>query len=100
MNNEPKEIKLNWTVKEYIGTEVWKVGAENIPITSKDDLKIGDKIHCWPCIMTVRQIEGGTDLVAENDKYMAILEFGGDDRRCWVCGGVINKRCIAKSDNT
>lgn len=96
--SDPKEIKLNWVCKEYIGTEVWKVGAENIPIMNKDDLKVGDQVHCYPTIMTVKQDENG--LFAENDKYMAILEFAKDDRGCWVCGGVINKRALLKTNKS
>jgi len=96
IETEPKEIKLNWKCYEYIGTTVWKVGAEHIALTKEDDIKVGDKIHCYPTIMVVAKDENR--LYAENDKYIAILEFAKDDRKCWVCGGIINKRGIAKGN--
>jgi hypothetical protein len=93
--DEIRPSTVNWTIKEYTGTEVFRFGTE-ITLTNKDDLKIGDEIDCWGCRAMVISLESNLEH-AESDHSLFTLEFDKDDRHCWVCDGVINKRGIARA---
>lgn len=95
--DEPRELKLNWVVKEYIGSEIFRFGSEE-SLTNLEDIKVGDELR-MPTLTgytKAKVIElNGKKGHAEQENYAFILEFDGDDRHCWVCGGMINKRAIA-----
>lgn len=103
--------ELKWTIREYQGTEVFKYLASDhpekgidpakfVPMKAESDLQVGDEIAVPGLVggyhlMTVEKGESG-GLFAKNEKLLAILEFGKDDRNAWVCGGLINTRGLAK----
>jgi hypothetical protein len=100
----------NWTVREVIGTTVFKYNAADhpdhldtsklVPLTQEQDLATGDSILV-PApsggyyFMIVQANEDG-GLIAVNDKLMALLDFGKDDRKAWVCSGIVNLRGLEK----
>lgn len=105
-------------IREYRGTEVFKYLAADhpdqlhreklVPITQKDGLVAGDVVLIPALIgggfflMTVRASENGQltaeaeEIVASADKLLAILRFGEDERKSWVCTGLINTRGLEK----
>lgn len=110
--NQP--VKINFTIREYMGIEVFKYNAEDhpngiakdklVPITSKDGLGVGDVILVPALmggyyLMKVEKDDNGT-LSAQGDKLIAVLEFGKDDRGAWICGGLINTRGLLKLEIT
>lgn len=95
----PRELTLGWVVKEYLGAEIYRPNDTDTPLTSRDDVKLGDEV--WvPVIggyfaMIVKQLDDGR-LYADSDWLSAYLEFGGDDRGSWCSVGVVNKRGLEK----
>jgi hypothetical protein len=90
-------LKLNWTIKEYIGPTVYKKNAPNVALYEQADLKEGDEIICGSWFFTVEKFEDG-ELFGQSEHLAAALEFNQDDRKCWVCGGIVNKRGIARAN--
>jgi hypothetical protein len=90
-------MKLNWTIKEYVGCEIFKQEAPQSSLINEDDLKEGDQIICYSWLLTVKKNEDG-ELYGENKQLYAILDFSKDDRKCWVCGGIINLRGIKNAN--
>lgn len=91
--DKAEPLKLNWIIKEYIGTEIYKFGTEN-PIINKDDLKVGDEVDCWGC---KAKVIGLSYAISESGDTEFMLSFDRDDRHCWVCDGIINMRGITKA---
>lgn len=95
--DEPKQLKLGWKVFEYTGAEIHRVEegkATDQTIKEKDGLHDGMEVEAWNGIWTVR-IDEGKDPYLDAPRTIGTLVFGEDDRECWVCGGLINKRLIA-----
>ncbi len=115
--DEPREA-LRWTCQEYEGVEIhlysgtpplrdddgW-LGLE--PIFVKDAIKVGSKVLVHGFygdlfLMTVEQDEDGNyAAVSEKEDgtrgdLMGLLAFGEDDRKCWVCTGLVNLRGVTK----
>jgi hypothetical protein len=90
-----KRLKLNWTVKEYIGSEVYHKLQPDTSLFNENDLKDGDEIICFSWYFTVKKYTNG-ELYGQNKQLTAILEFAKDDRKCWVCSGIINMRAVKK----
>ena len=42
--------------------------------------------------MTVESVDGKLWLGCEG--WIGTLEFDKDDRHCWICSGMINKKCL------
>jgi hypothetical protein len=74
---------LGWTVREYMGTEVYRVGAPGVPILEEGGLQVGDRVLIANLEMTVGK--GGEGLYAEVGNLYARLAFDEDDRHSWVC---------------
>jgi len=93
--DEPKPIKLGWTVKEYYGETVFKVNAPDAPLKNIDDLKEGDKIIVWgSCVM---EVKNDGKLYGDSKNNMVVLDFDTDDRHCWIATCMINKRGLANA---
>lgn len=95
--DEPKQLKLGWKVYEYTGTEIHRIEdgkATDQTIKEKDGLHDGMKVEAWNGIWTVR-IDEDKNPYLDAPRTIGTLVFGEDDRECWVCGGLINKRLIA-----
>ena len=94
--DEPKQIKLNWKVYEYIGFEITKKGREGI-LTKLEDLKPGDVIS-QPDNLCGAVVEKNADgnLYLKCGRFVVTLHFAEDDRKCWTTGAYINLRAIKK----
>jgi len=113
--DEPK--KIGWTVQEYIGVEVlsaplglsyeevrktanWPEGFKPEPIFERDAISEGSLVIipnlCGGLsVYRGEQMEDGT-LCGRSGDMIAFLEFGEDDRNCWVCGGTGNLAAIQR----
>ncbi len=109
---------IKFQIRELQGTEVFKYLAADhpdhlhreklVPITQKDGLVAGDVVLIPALIgggfflMTVRASEDGQlmaeadQLTASADKLLALLRFGEDERKAWICTGLINTRGLEK----
>jgi hypothetical protein len=90
--NDPKDVKLNWIVKEYIGAEIYKDPITQALLTNKDDIRPGHEIYAYD----IKAIVNDDGESASSQKFLYILEFDTDDRHAWVCTGVCNMRAISK----
>lgn len=112
--------------KEYIGFEIYKITYDmeklslvellddrewpldterklkyHKPITTKEDLKVGDKIifkgnfAAYEWNMGIIE-EENEHLFIQGKRLHGALVFGGDDRKCWVCVGLYNPEAIKK----
>lgn len=106
--DECKSVKLNWTVKEYIGSEVFLFDSDDniikTPLIKLDDLKLGMPI-CVGGLFGYHKLQIKSEIVdnkttvySENGKYAYFLVFDADDRHCWVCSGCANIDSIKKLD--
>lgn len=111
--DDPNRKPLGWVVHEYLGVPIHKHDESRDyerdeegrwkdlePITEEAALRVGDKILVHGLfgelfMMTVQADEYGV-LCGKGDKLLAILEFSKDDRKVWVCGGLVNLRGIEK----
>lgn len=104
----PMNVEL--TPEQLYDDRYWPRDEQGVPlyhkpIKNKEDLKVGDMVICkgnpfdyiWNCGV-VREIHGdsGTISLDEADKMIASMEFGKDDRECWVTGCIINTACLEK----
>jgi hypothetical protein len=102
--------ELRWTIKEYVGVEVKRLptvivqpfNPHDEPNISKlEDLKEGDEVLIgtlfgW-CQAKVTQVDYLFKVGrAESGELLLPLEFGQDDRYCWVCSSAINKKLLDK----
>lgn len=95
--DEGKPLKLNWVVKEYIGCEAYFKSNEYL--YKIDDIKVGDEIFCFDLKMIITSINNDKAF-AENERHISILNFAEDDRKCWVCSGLVNKRGIKNTSKS
>lgn len=96
--NHKKPLRLNFTIQEYMGSEVLK-SRDGGPILSRDGLALGDEIFghdifAWRS-MTVTRLEGDRGY-AEDEWVGVSLEFGKDDRKCWVAVCWINLDAVRR----
>ncbi len=105
------EKTLNFQIREYRGTQIFKYYAADHPqgidteklvsITQKDGLEVGELVLIPGLVgggyhlMKVIKDDYGV-LYAEEDKLLAVLTFGEDERAAWCCTGLINKRGLEK----
>jgi hypothetical protein len=88
------QLKLNWTVREYMGCDVYIEGDQDKkPITTKSGIKVGDRLVAWGYIIVVTELDPPS-AETTSGSTLVILEFDKDDRHCWVAGGMINKRAL------
>lgn len=114
-----KEIK--WKCYEYIGVEVygappglsleevqstanWPEGFELKPILERDAIDEGSVIIIpglfgGICAYRVERMPDG-NLCGMSGKMFAAIEFGEDDRNCWVCVGMGNLAAIQRLELT
>jgi hypothetical protein len=105
--------KLEFFAYDYIGLEVYKYEGQ-IPkspndwktIKTKDELKIGDQVFVPHPIVSdgfwtgvVKAYSDGTLYVEYGDGGLtSTLDFGQDDRNCWVATCFGNTKGLAKAD--
>lgn len=105
IDGEPKHT-IGWMCKEYSGSEVFLVDAENKviqkPLTKQSDLKPGTKVLVTTLVgdyfMTIESDGHKLSAITEGNDTLAILKFDIDDRHCWVSTGAINMRGIKKAN--
>lgn len=99
------EQKLEWTIREYIGSEITKVGLQGAPLLKHDDIKVGDSVLVpsaaqgvyW--LMKVLSINDDT-AIAEDAETVSLLKFAEDDRKAWVSACVCNTRGLSRINFT
>lgn len=107
---------LNFTIREYLGSPVYRWSdvheEDKTPLTGREDLKPGDAILVpaltggyYKAYVTGDHTDaskscGWDTNPGEPQGAMGFLEFGADDRNCWICTGVVNKRGIQKLELT
>lgn len=91
-DENPSEIK--WAVREYLGAPIYKVvNGQVVEEPVREPLRVGDVVSLYGVTAIVRQDEDG-EWYAENTAMVSPLEFGEDDRECWVSGGIISRKAI------
>lgn len=101
--DDPPKSKLNWVIREYIGSEICKSlepGPDGypVPLTRFEDLQEGDEVYTWSGAMkfTVRKSPEDGHLYGDCGRWRVILGFAEDDRKCWVASGFVNLRALKK----
>ena len=96
---DPERAPVGWMCRCYSGAEVFKPVAEDVLLTRREDIQPGDKLIVTTLVgtlvMTATLDEEG-DLQAETEHTLANLEFGEDDRECWISSLAINKHAFEK----
>lgn len=93
--DDPKQLKLGLTMTCYSGVEIHPILDGEVQkeiIKDENGLHEGMKVEAWGGVWTVIFDTNGPYL--DSPRTRGMLEFNQDDRECWVCGGLINKRCI------
>lgn len=85
-----ESIGFNFHVRE--GTEVESLDGEIL--TSRDDIKEGMEVIVTTLVgrMKMRVVKDGSEFRAEVGSTVANLEFGKDDRNCWISTYAMNTR--------
>lgn len=85
------KICLNFEIKEYLGVEVY--GDQELCRLLVMPLSVGDVIYFCGLFdeIIVMKVVDIDPVYAENEHLLAYLDFGKDDRKCWVVDGLINK---------
>jgi hypothetical protein len=104
--DEPKQLKLGWTITEYIGPEVYKWDERDgkpwpFRLSEEESLKAGDKLcFGWEAegwsYEVVEDEYGVLSGISRGGNTSAVLRFDEDERHCWVAMGFINLRSIRK----
>ena len=98
ISSSPAKL-LNFKCYEYSGVELFK----KIHTSPEDREVIGKKLDVGNMVfvpglfddwheMTVESVDG--KLWLGNENWVGTLELDKDDRHCWVCSGMINKKCF------
>lgn len=77
-----------FTVREYLGFEVYKPEALSQPLREVSDIQEGSQIVVNNVLMRVSSEKGAW--VARSGRLAAILMFRNDDRKCWTSVGMVN----------
>lgn len=83
-----------FTVREYVGVEVFKPESLNQPLREASDIQEGSQIVVNNVLMRVVHEKGA--LVAKGGGLSAYLMFSNDDRKCWVSLGMVNVDALTK----
>lgn len=99
--DDPNQKPLGFSVSERLGCNVYRLNEGStsvveVPLTNKDDLVEGMTLGVPALmggyhVMKVKKDEYG-EMHAQDDKLLAVLKFGEDDRHAWICVGLINTR--------
>jgi hypothetical protein len=112
------EPPVGWTVREYLGTEVFRPPEgltleqvknklnwpDNFKLTPIRDekLKVGDPllVPSWSGGMYVGTVQGDRNgdpyFLSEGGSLVGGLEYNADDRNCWTCSGLGNVEAIQR----
>lgn len=128
--DDPKKLKIGFTIHEYCGFAIYRMSQEMMGrrgqakcdsrrweydendnpvdcriIKSRDDLHVGMKVLVKTLfdydytVGVVERFDDGKPYV-DMGGCIGTLEFGGDDRECWVLTCVINKACLGPDAKT
>lgn len=97
--------KLNFTVREYIGGAITKVGLNGMTLLSPAAIEVGEEIlvpslspDCYHLMHVVEKTGNSAVAAGQESGFEAVLHFDGDDRHCWVCTGLMNTAAIKRID--
>lgn len=96
--DEFDQREVDFITKTYCGNEIYKSLEKRELLTKIDDVAVGDTVFVqfisgdyMQAIVTELPRWG---LCAETEFNIYILEFGKDDRNCWICPQIINKKIL------
>jgi hypothetical protein len=86
-----------WSARIYAGVEALRPGSKEM-FLSVGDLVVGSEIEFYDlfdrlCRLSVVSVSG-IKADADNGFVGAFLEFGIDDRKCWVVTGAYNSSAL------
>lgn len=90
--DDPDQRKIGWIITCYDGDEVTHVSSSE-PIKKRFNLRPGMTVMAWDMSWTVVR-DGLFSLVLERENSFDILELNKDDRKCWACPAIINKKVL------
>lgn len=96
---EPKQLKLGWSIREYIGGEVLKE-VNGQPLLKESDLQPEDHVVV-PTMFgysngIIKKNSFGQRYIQIGENYGASLEFSQDDRKCWISSCTFNLKGIKR----
>lgn len=95
--DEPGREPIGWKVYIRDGGEVYLEIDPETPLTSLKSIEAGDKVLVPTMfgisLMTVTEVNGN-EAFAETEGSIAPLKFANDDRDCWTCSSLINKKSL------
>ena len=89
---------LNFKITEFLGVELFK----KIPLNQEDRCLVGKDLKVGNVVFIPGLVSGWLEMVViskdgvlhlENNNLYGTLEFDKDDRHCWICTGLINRKC-------
>ena len=93
---------IKWTCHAYIGSSVLD-GGDGDPLTEAKRVYVGAKIWVQgleryiPMIVRTVDVNSPTAIATTEDgRWMSTLEFGKDDRKCWVSSGLGNLAAVQR----
>lgn len=95
--DDAKKAPMGFMCQCFNGGEVYKPGALDTPLTRREDIQPGDKLivtTLFAVLEMTATLDDEGELQAETEHTLANLEFGEDDRECWVSSFAINKRAF------
>lgn len=99
-NDNPEQRTIGFTVREYMGSEVYLVVNDQMvekPLTQLSDIEVGACIAvsglCGYFKTTVQSVTQNR-AYADNGTTGASLVFDDDDRHCWTSHGIFNLRAV------
>jgi hypothetical protein len=90
--DDANQLKIGWTTTCYSGDEVTQIGSTE-PITKRSGLHPGMTVMAWGMSWTVVR-DGLFSLALERENSIGTIEFNKDDRKCWACPAIINKKVL------
>lgn len=91
----PKDMKIGWYTQTYMGCEVYKDLETKQPLLSYNDIQPGDVIYAAFITGGYAKVTVKDKKTGETDSNLYMLDFDTDDRHCWTCGGIVNKKLLS-----
>lgn len=97
--DDPERLKLGFVIHESNGCVVYLFQDGEMlqtPLINESDLQSGMEIAVCTLFGYVKAtvVRKGTEVSAWTERFLYPLTWGEDERRCWVCTGGINRRCL------
>jgi hypothetical protein len=105
--DSPENLSLGFQVWERQGIPLSTSPEEEVRITKKEDLKVGDVVYSYGMLgesirLTVTSTEEGNSTADVGDNFFCLLEFQNCPWRgpLWLNSAMVSKRGITKTELT